>query len=309
MGARKRGFARMSRFAPGLTAAVAMVVAVALGASPRAWAKKRRVLDPADLSVPTAKPSSQPMPARPAAPKPAPSAAPSEEPLPPPAPPPAEPRAAAAASPTPRAPGDARTWGGSLALGFPHPFFAGLEYRHDASWSGGVGFGGAYFPDVLWDGDVHNVNVLAADVRARWHPWQGAFFVGLAAGVQRIDDGASVMVPVTVTSPSGNQVFNTVSSLSASITSVYLTPHVGWMKVYESGFLLGFEAGLQVPISMHNSLDTETTDDGGLTTVGINDIVNTSQYINARGKVSDAIHDIGTLPMPYFTVARVGWMF
>src|SRR4051812_12487945 len=74
--------------------------------------------------------------------------------------------------------------GVSLSAGFPHPFWLDFHRQFKPDFSGAIGLGGLGLP-------IHSANQLdgrygvsALDIRARWHPWSGSFFLGLALGGQ-----------------------------------------------------------------------------------------------------------------------------
>jgi hypothetical protein len=280
-------------------------------------------LDPADLSVPVSKKGARAKAVRkpnrnPVEFAPPPATAPSTaiaEPAAQSSPggnPSAPPSSAAANSAssvtTPSTSPAPRNWGITASLGFPHPFFLEAVHRIDPTWSAGLGLGGVHLQNIQWDGQPLEVNMLAADAHVRWHPWGGSFFAGLALGAQKFDGAVAATVPVTVISPSGSQVFNIYTTVIADVTSLYLTPHLGWFKVYESGLILGFELGLQIPASVRTSLDI-STDSSSLGAVNDTDITATQEYKSMEAQVQDAVETFGKTPLPYFTVIRVGWMF
>jgi hypothetical protein len=300
------------------SATAVLVFAFHAAAASQAWAQPS-ALDPADLTVPAkgasstaAKPSSHRgsttprLPQRPDpgfAPAPAPAAPSSFAPVPTPAAP------ASAFAPAPQDPSAFRRWGATFSLHFPHPLFFEAEHRLNPQWSFGLGLGGVYLPELRLEGQPLEVNMLAADARARWHPWGGAFFVGVAAGAQKFTGALNdATVQVTVQRQGVDEVKDVYTTIKADITSLYLTPHVGWLKVFDNGLLLGVDIGVQLPVSVRSSLDV-ATEASSLESVGITEVQQTPQYKAKEAEVRDAVDTMGKLPLPAFTLFRVGWMF
>ena len=67
------------------------------------------------------------------------------------------------------------------------------------------------------------------DVEARIYPFAGSFFLGAALGRQRISVSTSDSQPAAV-----------------ELVTSYLTPRLGWLATWSSGFSLGFDLGVQL---------------------------------------------------------------
>ncbi len=93
-----------------------------------------------------------------------------------------------------------------------------------AGWA--VGTGIADYPGSL--------SLMVFDMRGRYHPLNSAFFVGLSVGYSSLQVKSD----------------NRVSSLSSgAMDRIYVTPHVGWQWINDSGFTFGTDFGIQVPLS------------------------------------------------------------
>jgi hypothetical protein len=110
-------------------------------------------------------------------------------------------------------------------------------------------------------------------------PFQGAFFFGSSLGHQ------SLRGAVTESTVAGPQTGN------ADVQSTYATPRLGFLWNWNSGFLLGVDAGVQLKLSS----DVSTTLPPGASTDLQNDVHN--------------IVDAGaSYPLPSFHF-RLGWQF
>jgi hypothetical protein len=199
--------------------------------------------------------------------------------------------------------GDFRSWGATISANIPHPVFVELEHRFSPKWSVGLGAGGLSLNNLNINQIPLTLSIAGVDGRVRWHPWGGSFFLGMALGGQKFSGQASDNIPVTI----GPQTTNIDTSVTAQITSAYLTPHLGWFKVFNSGFTLGFDFGLQVPVRPQTQIAIATNNN--VANIALDLIEQTKQYQDLQTKVQDAGDKIGKIPLPYMTVLRLGWMF
>jgi hypothetical protein len=200
-----------------------------------------------------------------------------------------------------------RNWGGALSVNLPHPVFLDGTYRYSPKWSFSLGLGGLSVPFKMKNGGDANISITALDARARWHPWEGSFFLGAIVGVQKFGGSVTQDIPITLDTGSGTQTIPLDTRITADIVSLYLTPHLGWQWIFKNGLLLGLEVGVQVPVGPKTTLGVET--DNPLTNVALAVVQTTQQYKDLDASLQDVGKKIGTIPLPYFTALRVGYMF
>lgn len=141
----------------------------------------------------------------------------------------------------------------------------------------GIGVSYSYLPAFIADAilsiaGVHNASAHSSawEVDLRLFILRGAFFLGSSLGTQSL----------TATATS-----NGVTA-QGDLTTLYLTPRLGWLWIWDSGFLLGTDFGVQIPIS---------------NTLTIDPIANNKD-------VRDAARVIGQIPLPAVTF-RIGYLF
>jgi hypothetical protein len=141
----------------------------------------------------------------------------------------------------------------------------------------GIGVSYSYLPGFIADAilslyGVHNVSLTSSawDVDLRLFILQGAFFLGSSLGTQSL----------TATATS-----NGVTA-RGDLTTVYVTPRLGWLFIWDSGFLMGTELGVQIPVSSTLTIDPAA---------------------NNRD-VREAARVIGQTPLPAVTF-RIGYLF
>lgn len=199
--------------------------------------------------------------------------------------------------------GPSRRFGGTVSLNFPHPIFVEAAFRPLPVVSFGLGAGGISLKDLNVGSNPISVSMLAFDLKGRWHPFQGSFFLGLGLGYQKMSGQMSETIQVQ----SGNQTSSVLTTVNLSVNSPYLTPQLGWFWVWSGGFTIGFDIGLQVPFAPQTTLDLTT--DNNTANVGVALIQSTAQYRELEANIQDAGNTIGRQLLPMITVLRLGWMF
>jgi hypothetical protein len=103
----------------------------------------------------------------------------------------------------------------------------------------GVGASYNYLPgfvsDLLLNAyDIHNVTVTSTswELALRAYPFRGSFYLGTNIGVGSV-----------TASTTGN-----LQAARADVTNPFITPRLGWLWIFGSGFTLGFDLGVQIPL-------------------------------------------------------------
>ena len=188
--------------------------------------------------------------------------------------------------------------GPMIGLGVPHPYSWGLDVMYKRVFTIGVS-AGKFSSDHF---DPVEVQLVHWDVRARWHPWWGSFFLGLAVGQQELfgeakkdvsfsRNGVKLTVPVTV---------------QVEFATTYLTPHLGWTWIWDCGFNMGFDFGAQIPIQNKSELKVGFENVAPSQETAVKE---TSEYKKLEKDVDDAGDLIGKTVLPYITLLRLGWLF
>jgi hypothetical protein len=192
-------------------------------------------------------------------------------------------------------------YGLSLALGFPHILNLMGDLRSDEKWSYGLALGGTNIPLKNKKGADSGIRIGEANVdfRVRCHPFNGAFFLGGMLGFQALSaimnkdiviNGAAIPTNVTL-----------------KVTSPYFTPHLGWLWVFETGFLISFEMGVQVPFGAKSVFESSIDDPvlGYLLAV----VKTTKAYADLESDAETTANKVGRITFPYFTALKLGWAF
>lgn len=122
-------------------------------------------------------------------------------------------------------------------VGLPQPVGIGAFARfHDLV---GVGANLGFLPGPVGSallsaaGLNGELSANGVEAEARLFPFRGAFFIGGAVGRMSLSaSGTSKGAPVAV-----------------AVTTLYAAPRLGWLGTFSSGFTLGLDLGLQIPLS------------------------------------------------------------
>jgi len=176
-----------------------------------------------------------------------------------------------------------------------------LNYGLDTTWDRrfGAGFAmGRFKRDLNADSQIELYNW---DVRARWFPWQGSFFLGAAFGNQGIVGKTTTKIKQTT----GGVDLEVPATIRLAVQSKYLTPHLGWFATWDWGFTLGFEVGYQMPMSSKSDLQIAFDN---MPAANEEALKNSDDYKKAESDVTKAAESFGKKPVPYINLIRIGWL-
>lgn len=177
------------------------------------------------------------------------------------------------------APGRADTLraGALLQGGAPQPL--GVQAFARIADAFGVGVGYAVLPQSLGDellsiANVNNAHLSSAavDLDLRWFPFHGSFFVGASGGRQEVWASGS----------SNGQ------TEDLDVVTWFAAPRLGWLFLFDPGFALGVDFGVQLPLWSTSTI----TPPGGI-----------------GGSTARSAADlIANTPLPSVHL-RLGWLF
>ncbi len=154
----------------------------------------------------------------------------------------------------------------------------------------GLGVGFSMIPEVTISD--FSANMYAVNAVGRIFPFQGAFYLGLGAGIQTMGVEADDVIQ-------GERYTGSVDH-----TAFFLTPQLGWLWIWDSGFALGLNVGVQVPVT--SSPDVRVHDSAG-NEVDPNDYG--QRAVELRDDVSDVAKYLGFFPLPAVDLLKIGFFF
>lgn len=186
--------------------------------------------------------------------------------------------------------------GPTIALGIPHPLSYGVDFLYGGRFGGSFSLG-----SVTTKGNGTSLSLSHWDARMRWFPWRSAFFAGAAFGSQKATG------EVSKDGVDGGAAGKFDATMSLTVKTTYVTPHVGWDFIWDSGFVVGFDAGVQVPVG--NKGEFSTKFDGNLTAEQTAQLKASEDHQKLQDEADDVAKKIGKTVLPYLTLVRVGWLF
>ncbi len=166
-------------------------------------------------------------------------------------------------------------FGPMLGAGFPGFMTVGANARIAKLIGVGVNYG--YSPEVT----VSSIAIQGWNLEgyARVYPFKSPFFIGAGVGTQKLSGKSS---------QSG-------ATAAGTVATTYVAPTVGFMWTWDFGLAIGFDVGVQIPVTNTRQYDA--------TFAGI--AVPDSQL----KELDDALKKIGTTPIPVLNALRVGFLF
>ena len=171
-----------------------------------------------------------------------------------------------------------------VAAGFPHPATAGLDYLSASKKLGFSLIGGQFQEKPKSDVEL---SISSIELQFQYHPWATPFYVGLGAGNHVLKADKTV------------DVSGTTAKASVEVNASYLTPQIGWIKTWDSGFTLGFKAGWLIPSGSTSDVSSDAPAS----------VQATAEYQSAAKDIKDQADKYGSSSLPYVTLLQLGWLF
>lgn len=142
------------------------------------------------------------------------------------------------------------------------------------------------------------------DIYGRIYPFGGSLFVGAGVGYATVKGSLSSRIEATAYARElmALGLSSTIDYQSdASVRTLVLTPQIGFLKTFGSGFSLGMDVGAQLPIAP-SQIQFESRVSSDLPQ-GLVD-----EYLAPNDqKVRDTLEEVGRTPLPTVNL-RIGWL-
>jgi len=154
-------------------------------------------------------------------------------------------------------------------------------------------FGAGYVPPITIS--TATVSTFNIDARVRWHPFGGAFLLGLSGGYHSYSGSGSTTVNVAAQ--------NVSVTIKDTLSGGFITPHVGWMWFFGK-LIVGLEVGSQTGIGSSNSIDL-SINDPTLQSL-LSQVQADPTYQAFQTSIDNSVKSLTSLPYVGF---KLGWMF
>ena len=144
------------------------------------------------------------------------------------------------------------------------------------------------------------------DFYGRIYPGGGSFFFGAGAGYVTIEGSLSKTMDITpYVPPAPGQPSSITYESKGSVRTLVLTPVIGFLHTFGSGFSIGVDGGIQLPIAP-SEIEFESRVSGDLPQPIIDQYL-TPQLTPTDEAVRSTLETIGRTPLPTFNL-RLGWL-
>ena len=185
--------------------------------------------------------------------------------------------------------------------GLPEILSLGGQIKLTRFFGAGINVGLIPTVKIAYYGDA-TIAYNEYDAYGRLYPFGGAFFLGAGVGYATIRGTYDTSVNLSAYGAAGTIDFDS----RGSVRTLVLTPQLGFMKIFGSGFTIGLDVGAQVPVAP-SQVD--------YTAPVVNLPANAPQalreaaqsQIDRNGeKVRSTLDKIGRTPLPTFNL-KIGW--
>jgi hypothetical protein len=192
--------------------------------------------------------------------------------------------------------------GGLVGVGLPSVLSFGPAIKLTRYFGAGLNIGLIPTIKISLYGEA-KIAYLETDIYGRIFPFGGMFFVGAGVGYATVTGSFRSSFDVRPYQAIAPDLPDTlVVESRASVRTLVLTPQIGLQHTFGSGFTLGIDGGLQVPLAP-SEVDFETELPPNVPPEVIEKYVEPNDQ-----KVRDTLETIGRAIIPTLNL-RVGWLF
>jgi hypothetical protein len=180
---------------------------------------------------------------------------------------------------------------GLISLPRPAEIEAGVRLHDTIS----LGLKYSMLPTLSAGNDAARIQLDATQAVFRWFPFHGRFYVGSGLGYQRLKVSFK------------ENVDGGALNVLADMSTFFVSPQVGWLWVWPSGFSLGINLGVQIPFP--KDADVTTTYNGQPLAAGAGSSIVAGSAAKDSDKVKNAANVVMRYPLPDFDLLKIGFFF
>jgi hypothetical protein len=187
-----------------------------------------------------------------------------------------------------------------FGVGLPAFFSIGGAIKLTKYFGAGINYGIVPTIQFAYYGEA-TVRYQGVGIYGHIHPFGGGFFLGASIGYAHVRGTYEDQFPVPM---AGNFPYES----EATMQTLVLTPELGYFYTFKSGFTLGVESGLQIPVApseIHFKSSVNYPDEFGPETRALVQ----DQLIEPTDEmVQDTLEKVGQTILPTIGI-KIGWLF
>lgn len=155
--------------------------------------------------------------------------------------------------------------------------------------------GGQYsmFPNITFPGMDAKAKFSAIQGTLRTFPFGGSFYIGVNGGVQTLFASMS----------EGDL------TVESDMSSPIITPQLGWLWTWDSGFTLGLNLGVQIPLAKDPEVDVKYQGTSITSAASMLPDEKQAKANDLKDKVNKVAKLVGKTPLPQVDLLKIGFFF
>ena len=187
-----------------------------------------------------------------------------------------------------------------FGVGLPAFFSIGGAIKLTKFFGAGINYGIVPTIQFSYYGEA-TVRYQGVGIYGHIHPFGGGFFLGASIGYAHVRGTYEETFPVPTVGP-----FPYKSE--ATMQTLVLTPELGYLYTFKSGFTLGIESGLQIPVAPSEIDFKSTVNYPDSWPQEVQTLVNEEYIEPTDAKVESTLEKVGQTILPTIGI-KIGWLF
>ncbi len=187
-----------------------------------------------------------------------------------------------------------------FGVGLPAFFSFGGAIKLTKYFGAGINYGIVPTIQFSYYGDA-TVRYQGVDIYGHIHPFGGGFFLGAAIGYAHVRGTYEETFNVPTQGPFPYE-------SEATMQTLVLTPELGYFYTFKSGFTLGIESGLQIPVAPSEIHFKSKVDYPDNWPQQLQDLADEQYIAPTDQKVESTLEKVGQTILPTIGI-KIGWLF
>ena len=189
-----------------------------------------------------------------------------------------------------------------VGVGLPAFLSFGGAIKLTKYFGAGINYGIVPTLQFAYYGDA-TVSYQGVGIYGHIHPFGGGFFLGASIGYAHVRGKYTDEFDISAYTGAVPGVPNSFSYTSeATMQTLVLTPELGYFYTFKSGFTMGVEAGLQIPIAP-SEIEFESQVDDSVPDAVVDRFVTPTDQ-----RVEETLERVGQTILPTIGI-KIGWLF